>query len=66
LREKGDAALRDHLDRETGTCRPVLAESHALGRTEQFTPVRLSAPAKPGIILDVTIMGHDGRHLLAA
>ena len=66
LREKGDAALGDHLDREIGACRPVLAESHALGRTEQFTPVRLSTPAEPGIILEVTMKGHDGRHLLAA
>jgi hypothetical protein len=29
-------------------------------------PVRLSAPVKPGVILDVTMAGHDGRRLLAA
>jgi len=66
LREKGDAALRRHLEREIGASRRVLAESRALGRTEQFTPVRLAAPVEPGVILDLTMMGHDGRHLLAA
>jgi threonylcarbamoyladenosine tRNA methylthiotransferase MtaB len=66
LREKGDAALRRHLDREIDTRRRVLAESRALGRTEQFIPVRLAAPVEPGVILDLTIMGHDGRQLMAA
>jgi threonylcarbamoyladenosine tRNA methylthiotransferase MtaB len=66
LREKGEAALRRHLDREIDTRRRVLAESHALGRTEQFIPVRLAAPVEPGVILDLTIMGHDGRQLVAA
>jgi threonylcarbamoyladenosine tRNA methylthiotransferase MtaB len=64
LREKGDAALVRQLDRETGARRRVLAELGGIGRTEQFFPVRLDAPA--GTILDLTITGHDGRHLLAA
>jgi len=66
LREKGDAALRAHLEREIGAKRRVLAESRALGRTEQFTPVRLNAPVEPGAIIDLTITDHDGRQLLAA
>ena len=66
LREKGDAAFRRHLDREIDTCRRVLAESRALGRTEQFIPVRLAAPVKPGVVLDLTMIGHDGRQLMAA
>ena len=41
-------------------------ESNGIGRTEQFTPVRLAAPTEPGMMLDLTIAGHDGRHLLAA
>jgi threonylcarbamoyladenosine tRNA methylthiotransferase MtaB len=44
----------------------VLAESAALGRTEQFLPVRLNAPVEPGAIVDLTIADHDGRQLLAA
>src|SRR5690242_1617939 len=41
LREKGETALRRRLDREVGGMRRVLAESRALGRTEQFMSVRL-------------------------
>ena len=66
LREKGDAALRAHLDAQIGARRRVLAELRALGRTEQFMPVQLIAPAEPGALLDLTIAGHDGRRLLAA
>ena len=66
LREKGEAALRRHLDLEIGARRRVLAEARGLARTEQFVPVRLSAPIRPGVILDVTMTGHDGRQLLAA
>ncbi len=66
LRDKGEVALRNHLDREIGARRRVLAESRGLGHTEQFMPVRLAAPVEPGVILDVTMMGHDGRQLLAA
>lgn len=66
LREKGEAALRGHLDREVGARRRVLAESRALARTEQFTAVRLSEPVDPGTFLDVTMTGHDGQQLLAA
>ena len=52
LREKGEAALARHLDGEVGARRRVLAESDALGRTEQFMPVRLNAPIEPGVIVD--------------
>jgi threonylcarbamoyladenosine tRNA methylthiotransferase MtaB len=66
LREAGAAALRRHLEAEIGARRRVLAESNDVGRTEQFTPVRLSAHAEPGQIVDVTIAAHDGQRLLAA
>jgi threonylcarbamoyladenosine tRNA methylthiotransferase MtaB len=66
LREKGETALRGYLEREVGARRSVLVESRALGRTEQFTPVRLAAAAEPGVILDLAIKAHDGRQLLAA
>jgi threonylcarbamoyladenosine tRNA methylthiotransferase MtaB len=66
LRDKGQAALRRHLDGRIGTRARVLAESHARGRTEHFTPVRLAAPIEPGVILDLAIAGHDGRQLIAA
>ncbi len=66
LREKGEAALVRHLDGEVGARRRVLAESDALGRTEQFTPVRLAAPVEPGVLFDLEIAAHDGQRLLAA
>ena len=66
LREKGETALRAYLDREIGARRRVLVESHALGRTEQFMPVRLAASVEPGVILNLAIKAHDGRQLLAA
>ncbi len=66
LRERGEAALRRHLDNEIGATRRVLVESQNSGHTEQFTKVMLAAPAGPGAIVDVAIAGHDGRQLLAA
>jgi threonylcarbamoyladenosine tRNA methylthiotransferase MtaB len=66
LREKGAAALIRHLDSEVGSTRRVLTELGARGHTEQFTQVWLPAPIEPGVIVDVEISGHDGRHLLAA
>jgi threonylcarbamoyladenosine tRNA methylthiotransferase MtaB len=66
LRQKGEVALRKHLDLEIGGRRRVLAESRALGRTEQFLPVRLAAPVEPGVIVELTMMRHDGRRLMAA
>jgi threonylcarbamoyladenosine tRNA methylthiotransferase MtaB len=66
LREKGAAALARHLAGEVGATRRVLVETDALGRTEGFTPVRFTAPVRPGEIVDAAIAGHDGRELLAA
>jgi threonylcarbamoyladenosine tRNA methylthiotransferase MtaB len=63
LREKGAAALARHLDGEVGARRSVLTESRDIGRTEHFTQVRLAAPVEPGVILDLTMAGHDGRQL---
>ena len=66
LRETGEAALRAHLEAQVGARRLVLTERGGVGHTEQFIPVRLAAPVKPGRILDLTFVGHDGRQLLAA
>jgi threonylcarbamoyladenosine tRNA methylthiotransferase MtaB len=66
LREKGEAALRRHLEAQVGARRQVLVESPELGRTEHFTRARLTTPMEPGTILDVTVAGHDGRQLLTA
>jgi threonylcarbamoyladenosine tRNA methylthiotransferase MtaB len=66
LREKGEAALRHHLEGEVGKQRRVLTEAGGVGRTEQFTQVKLSAPLARGRIVDLCFVGHDGRQLIAA
>jgi threonylcarbamoyladenosine tRNA methylthiotransferase MtaB len=66
LRERGEAAFARHLDAQVGACRRVLTERGGVGHTEQFMPVRLASALEPGMIVDLTMMGHDGRHLLAA
>jgi threonylcarbamoyladenosine tRNA methylthiotransferase MtaB len=66
LRARGALALRRHLDAEVGASRRVLVECEQLGRTEQFTQVRLATAAEPGAIVELKIAGHDGKQLLAA
>ncbi len=66
LREAGASALRRHLSAEVGVSRPVLVERGGIGRTPQFTPVRLARPVAPGAILDLRMAGHDGTRLVAA
>ena len=66
LRSTGEAALRAHLERQIGARLLVLTERGGIGRTEQFLPVRLTEKAEHGLMLDITIAGHDGRQLLAA
>ena len=66
LREAGAAALAAHLAGEVGLRHRVLTERGGLGRTEAFTPVRLRPETPAGVLRDVTIVGHDGRVLIAA
>ncbi|MFG1420382.1 tRNA (N(6)-L-threonylcarbamoyladenosine(37)-C(2))-methylthiotransferase MtaB [Roseixanthobacter liquoris] len=66
LREAGATALHRHLSLCVGAQRSVLMESGGLGRTEHFTPVRVSRPAPRGTILPLRIAGHDGARLIAA
>ncbi|QCK88611.1 tRNA (N(6)-L-threonylcarbamoyladenosine(37)-C(2))-methylthiotransferase MtaB [Phreatobacter aquaticus] len=66
LREKGEQAVRAHLDGIVGRSFPVLAEIGGTGRTPDFTAVRLARPVEPGEMVELTIAGHDGREALAA
>ena len=66
LRDKSEAALRRYLESQVGLRRQVLTERGGIGRTEQFTAVRLAAPVAPGRLLDLTVAAHDGRQLIAA
>ena len=61
LRAKGSERLFAHLNAGLGQTKPVLMESENLGRTHQFTPVRLSgANFSAGDILPVHLATHDG------
>lgn len=66
LRAKGEAALRNHLQAQVGKTLRVLTEFTPIGHTEQFTAVRFASQPSPGRIIDVRMVGHDGRHLIAA
>ncbi|MDI1342662.1 MAG: tRNA (N(6)-L-threonylcarbamoyladenosine(37)-C(2))-methylthiotransferase MtaB, partial [Pseudolabrys sp.] len=66
LRDTGEVALRRFLESQIGTQRQVLTERGGIGRTKQFTAVRLASAIAPGTFIDLTMVGHDGRQLLAA
>ena len=62
LHMKGAARLATHLNEGLGFTKPVLMESEILGRTHQFTPVRLVANGlRAGDILPVHLAAHDGQ-----
>ena len=64
LREAGDAALRAHLEAQTGKVLRVLTERHGIGRTEDFSRVKIG-DVPPLQLIDVVITGNDGKMLEA-
>ena len=64
LREKAERVRHAFLDSEIGGVRTLLVENGGIGRTEQFTAVRIDAT--PGTFVTARIEGHDGRTLSAA
>jgi threonylcarbamoyladenosine tRNA methylthiotransferase MtaB len=64
LREAGAAALRKHLDGQTGKTLPVLTERGGIGRTEDFTRVKIGE-LPPSQMIDMVITGNDGKMLEA-
>jgi threonylcarbamoyladenosine tRNA methylthiotransferase MtaB len=65
LRAVGDQALAQHLAAQVGLTHRVLTEGPRLARTEQFTEVAFAADQSEGTLREVTILGQDGRRLLA-
>jgi threonylcarbamoyladenosine tRNA methylthiotransferase MtaB len=65
LREAGEAASRKHLDAQTGKFFRVLTERGGIGRTEDFTRVRVG-DVPPSQMINVVIAGNDGTMLAAA
>jgi threonylcarbamoyladenosine tRNA methylthiotransferase MtaB len=64
LREAGAAALRKHLDAQTGKVLRVLTERGGTGRTEDFTRVKIGDVA-PSQMIEMVIAGNDGKMLEA-
>jgi threonylcarbamoyladenosine tRNA methylthiotransferase MtaB len=67
LRAKGKAVLREHLESMRGKGANVLMEKGGIGRTRQFTGVRVSdgLEVAAGSFVQVVIDGHDGKFLTA-
>lgn len=55
LRDAGAAALHRHLETLVGTVQAVLLEKPDFGRTQSFAPVRITAPAEAGAIVNVRL-----------
>jgi threonylcarbamoyladenosine tRNA methylthiotransferase MtaB len=64
LREAGAAALRKHLDAQTGKTLRVLTERGGAGRIEDFSRVKIG-DVPPAQMIDVVIAGNDGKMLEA-
>lgn len=64
LREAGAAALRKHLDAQTGKVLRVLTEDCGAGHAGDFTRVRVG-DIPPSQMIDVVIAGNDGTTLEA-
>ena len=65
LRVAGQIALERHLAAQQGVVHEVLVEAPRMGRTAQFTEVRLAQEHPVGQILPMRICGHDRAQLLA-
>jgi threonylcarbamoyladenosine tRNA methylthiotransferase MtaB len=62
LREASDQAWARRLDAKVGRRLTVLMERGGIGRTEDFTPVRVEGVA-PGAMCDVVVEANDGSAL---
>lgn len=64
LRAAGDAARARHLASRVGTRTEIVVETETAGRCPDFAPVALDAPAQPGTIVAVDVIGATAEHLL--
>ena len=65
LRAAGARQVRKHLAAQQGAIHRILMESPRMGRTEQFTEVRLSSDRPQGEIITAQITGVLGKTLTA-
>ncbi len=59
LREKGEAALHAHLERQTGRRLEVLGERGGVSRAKDFTLVK-TPDVEPGRLFEIDIAGREG------
>ncbi|MGH6821720.1 MAG: tRNA (N(6)-L-threonylcarbamoyladenosine(37)-C(2))-methylthiotransferase MtaB, partial [Methylocella sp.] len=64
LREAGAAALRKHLEAQTGKTLRVLTERGGTGRAEDFSRVKIG-DVPPSQVVEMMIAGNDGKMLEA-
>ena len=65
LRAAGEAQVQQHLEAQIGKTHQVLMENPNMGRTEQFTEVSFASPQQEGTIVAATILGQQGKQLVA-
>ena len=63
LRDKGEVALRQHLEKLVGTQQEILVERGGIGRTPCFTPVRVADGFEAGTLATLPIREQDGSYL---
>jgi threonylcarbamoyladenosine tRNA methylthiotransferase MtaB len=63
LREKGRAALDNHLRAQVGSEVELLVERASMGRTPGFAEMQLAASARPGEMLAARVTASDGTRL---
>jgi threonylcarbamoyladenosine tRNA methylthiotransferase MtaB len=63
LRETGERAFANYLDRQNGARVELLMEREDTGRTPQFAEVRIEGSSPVGSFRWATLSGHDGRRL---
>jgi threonylcarbamoyladenosine tRNA methylthiotransferase MtaB len=66
LREAGATGLARHLDRQLGRRVRGLVERDGLARAEDFTEISFEGPAAAGSIVELNVVGHDGRRATAS
>ena len=65
LRAKGDDRAKRHLAGQVGQVLEVLTEGPRMGRTEHFAEVAFQEDQPEGALMNVRILGQDGRQLTA-
>jgi threonylcarbamoyladenosine tRNA methylthiotransferase MtaB len=63
LRQRGEAVLAAHLDRQVGAHVELLIERERLGRTPGFAELELDGVATPGALVEARVTGSTGRRL---